>query len=333
MNVPAGIQQKHNLVSPYISQVSLRVRDIVRDYCDRHGYAYSGREKKSESLAEKIETGRYNSWSDIDDLFACSIIIPTLSCETDVLEFLRLAFSEVECKIRASSKKDPSVFRFDATRFVGRLRADSLPPGSENIVGVRFEVQIRTAFEHAWSVTTHALSYKGPGVDWKRIRLSSQLRAAVEQLDLVVSAFEQTASLITEQAWPEIGAKQKLQSLFEEELAEGNLPSEVVPASWGRFLDNLYKVITAGRPVRTNNIDALIGDAIDALRSEIRSMSARAFPRSVSLLQFCIGALVTRTVISPTLNNYVPFITRELTDIFPDSKRIKNGFDLELSAE
>ena len=57
--VPASVLQKHEYVRPYLNELGQYVRDVVAGYCDRTGYAYAGRVKSSESLAEKIETGRY----------------------------------------------------------------------------------------------------------------------------------------------------------------------------------------------------------------------------------------------------------------------------------
>jgi hypothetical protein len=113
---------------------------------------------RPDSVSEKIETGRFTRWSDLDDLFACCIVIPTLADEMGVLELLRGAFQQVEHRARASTRKDRSVFRFDSTRFIGTLWPIPNNEPAAGISDIRFEVQIRTAFEHAWSVTTHAMA-------------------------------------------------------------------------------------------------------------------------------------------------------------------------------
>ena len=181
MIVPASVLQKHKYVRPYLEKLGQHVRDVVGGYCDRKGYAYAGRAKSSESLAEKIETGRYAKWSDLDDLFACTIVIPTLTDEPEVLEFLRQAFTEDRLERRGSTLKDPAVFRFDTTRFIGCLGPSEIERNPV-LATMKFEVQVRTAFEHAWSVTTHALTYKAGQVNWRHLRLAAQLRSAIEQL-------------------------------------------------------------------------------------------------------------------------------------------------------
>jgi ppGpp synthetase/RelA/SpoT-type nucleotidyltranferase len=156
MIVPSAISRRFLELGPQLEILAEQVRDTVSRFCERCNFAYVGRIKKLESLAEKIETGRFCKWSDLDDLFGCAIVIPTLDQEDGVLEFLRGVFIEIQTKRRGSTLKSPDVFRFETTRFVGRLNPISDLEPNKPLYGVSFEVQVRSAFEHAWSVTTHA---------------------------------------------------------------------------------------------------------------------------------------------------------------------------------
>ena len=328
--IPASVLQKHKYMRPYLDTLEQHVRDVVAGYCARRGYAYAGRAKRSESLAEKIETGRFAKWSDLDDLFACTIVIPTLTDESEVLEFLKSAFTEARLRRRGSTRKDPAVFRFDTTRFIGRLRPSDIERNPV-LTATSFEVQVRTAFEHAWSVTTHALTYKADQVDWRHLRLTAQLRSAIEQLDLVVSGFEQTASFIAEQKWPRIQAYQAIQDRFLVHVQAGRVPREVVPDSWTRFCDNLYSLILSGVARRPKDPISLVNTALDAIDAEITESGGVSFPRSISLLQFCLGSLTKRGVLTAALHGYVPLLTDELLDLFPNSGVLGDRFDLEVS--
>jgi ppGpp synthetase/RelA/SpoT-type nucleotidyltranferase len=329
MIVPADIQRKHEIVRPYVQEAATRVKDIVGAYCEQTGFAYVGRIKAQESLAEKIETGRFSSWSMLDDLFACCIVIPTLGDEAAVLDFLRSEFVEVACRQRASSSKDPAVFRFDATRFIGRLSGDRLPMVSHDILEVSFEIQTRTAFEHAWSVTTHALAYKSGIVDWRHDRLAAQLKAAVEQLDQVVLGFEQSAQFISEQRWPAVQSKRYIQEFFARAIQQYSIPSEVIPASWGRFCDNLTNLIVAHhRPPPANQTET-VAKAVEFIEIEIRSIAATEFPRSISLFQFCVGALCKSGFLRGQASRFTPLLTPELLGLYPESRRLGTGFDFE----
>lgn len=238
MITPAQILNKYRSVEPYLELVRSRVREALLAFCDDKGYATSSRIKTLESACEKVETGRYESWSEIDDLVAFSVVTPTLSDEPSVLEFLRTTFQEVATKARGSARKAPEVFRFDCTRFIGSLK----PLGDEvrgPIHDVGFEVQIRSAFEHAWSVTTHALVYKSADISWSKLRVTSQMKAAVEQLDTLVLSFEDASKYIDPSAWPEINAKSDIRLFFATLLAEKRIPIELAPKDWSRFVDNV----------------------------------------------------------------------------------------------
>ena len=330
MIVPASVLQKHEYVRPYLNELGQYVRDVVAGYCDRTGYAYAGRVKSSESLAEKIETGRYAKWSDLDDLFACTIVIPTLTDEAEVLAFLKKAFTEDLLRRRGSTLKDPAVFRFDTTRFIGRLGPSEVER-SPVLTAMKFEVQVRTAFEHAWSVTTHALTYKAGQVDWRHLRLAAQLRSAIEQLDQVVSGFERATEYIAEQQWPSIQARQAIQVRFHAHVEAGRVPQEVVPESWTRFCENLYRVIVSGVKRSPKDPRELVNNALDAIDAEIAESGDVSFPRSISLLQFSLGSLTKRDVLTVALREYVPLLTDELLDLFPNSRVLGDRFDLEVS--
>jgi hypothetical protein len=328
--VPSCIQRKHDLARPYIQRIADRAGDLVRRYCEGEGFAYVGRMKDTESLAEKIESGRYQSWGAMDDFFACSIIVPTVGYEPEALSFLATSFHRIALRHRSENKKDPAVFRYDATRFIGTLKGEpDLAPESE-LLKIRFEVQIRTAFEHAWSVTTHALAYKGDCVDWRRMRLAAQLKASVEQLDLLIAGYEEVATGITTQQWPEIAAKGSIESFFRQKVDAGQVPSEAIPRSWVRFCDNLFAMILSASDQGWRDPEGTVTAALGRLEAELASTSPAAFPRSLSLLQVSLGSLVRCGVIARPLNRYTPLVTRELLSIYPEADVLGAGFNVEL---
>ncbi|NEQ78695.1 MAG: hypothetical protein F6K23_40335, partial [Okeania sp. SIO2C9] len=75
MIYPSILDRKYNQYQPFVKEVAKRVKEALLNFCDAKGYAFTSRIKTIESLAEKIETGRFEKWSDLDDLFACTIII------------------------------------------------------------------------------------------------------------------------------------------------------------------------------------------------------------------------------------------------------------------
>ena len=127
---------------------------------------------------------------------SCKVVVPTAAHEPAVLEFLDAAFQRVELALRNSTNKYPDVFRFDSTRWRGRVQPLSGLLGPPGLEALMFEVQIQTVFEHAWTVVTHDLVYKADAIDWRRLRLAALLKAATEQLDLVVAGFEASLDFV-----------------------------------------------------------------------------------------------------------------------------------------
>lgn len=266
-----------------------------------------------ESLAEKIETGRYGALAEIDDLVACTMVIPSLLEENDAIEYCQKVFSIHEIKRRAVARKSPDLFRFDATRLYGFIvQPDGLDEvGRPSIYSIKFEIQIRTAFEHAWIVSTHPLTYKSNRLDWKRFRLAAQIKATSEQLDLLIVQFEQLAAAIPESPWPELSRKQEIVALIEGLLHDGVIPSEAAPKDMSRFADNLATLVRASqRKLR-------IEDVLRSLDKELRSFTSETFPRSASLLQVCVGVLCEGEVLAGPLERYTCHVTEQLVQLFP----------------
>src|SRR3989442_9634157 len=231
MIIPPILIQKYGVYQLIVNLTSEKAKETLLNYCDQNGYAFVSRIKTIESLAEKIETGRFKNWSQLDDLFACAIIIPTLSQENEVSDFCRSAFNFKRMIKRDQVKKAPDVFRFDSPRIYVQLLK---PNGLEiteypSIYDVTFEIQIRTAFEHAWIVATHALVYKGSDIDWRRQRLAAQIKATVEQLDILILSFEHAFPHILENPWPETKAKQKISTSMKRLIEQDHIPSECLP--------------------------------------------------------------------------------------------------------
>jgi hypothetical protein len=148
MIVPNTISNLYQESASQVTHLGESVDQTLRLYCERQGFLFESRIKTLESVAEKIESGRCHAWHDIDDLYACTIVIPLASQEEGVLEFLRGQFDEVGVKSRKTGKRDPEAFRFDSTRFVGKLRAPSWGDATEQAAcRIPFEIQVKTAFD------------------------------------------------------------------------------------------------------------------------------------------------------------------------------------------
>lgn len=332
MIVPSEVRRTYEFNLPYVQKVEQQVRDIVLAFCEEQGYAYVGRRKELESLCEKLESGRFESWGDIDDVFGCSIVIPHLEKEDSVNAFLESKFTCVELRQRGKAKKPPDSFRFDATRFIGRLRFDSGADPHPALAALSFEVQIRSAFEHAWSVSMHGLAYKTDEIDWKRKRLSAQIKAVVEQLDQLIVSFETATSPVIESPWPETEILRKIFDCFHELGHSRVIPEETIPSSWSRFSENLYSLLRSSGswPKGADQRPEYVEKCLNVIGKKISSMND--FPRSISLFQLVFGILWEGKQYLTSLRDFVPLITSELEELYPSVKSCKPRFEFAPSA-
>lgn len=313
MIYPSILDRKYQEYKPFVETVSERVRETLTNYCEqRRGYAFTSRIKTIESLAEKIETGRFKKWSDLDDLFACTVIIPTLLHEKEVIEFCKNTFNIIGTVKRGQNKKAPDTFRFDSTRLYAQLKKndDLDQDNSLSIYKIRFEIQIKSAFEHAWAVSTHDLVYKNSEIDWRRLRLAAQIKATVEQLDTLILAFQETSIFIEDNDYSEIKIKRQLANEINK-LLENKIPDELRPKDMSRFCDNLYRlIVNAGKE---KNIKQIMKQIV----REVQSIPTNQIPLSISLFQYFLAILIDKKIIEPPIDNYHWHITDELKTLYP----------------
>ncbi len=314
MAVPTAVIRAYSLSETALLALARYVNATLAPWCDERGYALLVRVKTVVSVSEKLESGRFRRWSEVDDLLACSIVVPTAAHEEAVREFLDRVFVRVGVKDRNSSPKPPDVFRFDSTRYTATVSengARGLPPGAE---ALRFEVQIRTVFEHAWSVVTHDLVYKADDVDWRRLRLGAYLKAVVEQIDNMVAGFESNIDFVMPGRDAGTEARQRVVEVFKRLLEDGAITAELAPESWRRFADNVYALVASysPRPDTARRVKELCV-AVDA---HLRGTSLAADFHSGSLFQAVVGLIVAGIVPSASVSRFTVVESSELRDLY-----------------
>jgi ppGpp synthetase/RelA/SpoT-type nucleotidyltranferase len=319
---------------PIVKETGKRVKYIISRFCSQQGYLFEDRIKSLESVTEKIETGRYETWSQIDDLYACTIVISLISDEDSVISFLENQFEKLKMIRRGEANKPPDTFRFDSTRFIGQLKK---PTGLE-FETVMFEVQVKTIFDFAWTKTTHALAYKSEKISWQRLRLAAQLKAAVEQLDMLILEFDQTSEDVGKCHFPEIEDKASIQEFFTKKIAEGFIPSELTPKDWSRFSDNVYRVFQAFKGERpTGHSNQKLSNlelCLNELDKEINHLGYQKIPISISLFQFIICVIGSSEILDnksakSKKHKYFFLVTDEMKLLYPKLKIHGEMFKLE----
>ncbi|WP_168203020.1 MULTISPECIES: hypothetical protein [unclassified Tardiphaga] len=322
MNIPQALISVYAELTPILKNVEGRVNQALRAYADSRLLPFISRIKTIESAAEKIETGRYRSFEEIDDLVAFTVVVPTLKHEEEAVAHCANSFVISSIRNRTSAKKAPDVFRFDSTRLYGRLqKPDGVDIRGISIYDIVFEIQIRTAFEHAWIVATHPLTYKSETVDWKRFRLAAQLKASAEQLDLAINSFDVLAESVAEAPWPEIQQKALIIEMIHRLVDDEIIPAEAAPKDLSRFSENLVSLIQSSKR------KPKMGDALSELERELRTLTIDTFPRSASILQVCMGLLCQKGILTGPLQKYTCHITDPLTQLYPELRTLSPVFD------
>ena len=324
MIYPSILERKYNEYYPFLEETAKQVKSTLVNFCEVHGYAFTSRIKTIESLAEKIETGRFKSWSNLDDLFACTIIIPTLLHEKEVTKFCKDIFQIERITKRGQNPKSPDTFKFDSTRIYAKVRRSEDIDDSEllNIYDITFEIQIKSAFEHAWSVSTHDLVYKNDEIDWKKLRLAAQIKANVEQLDTLILAFEQMSTIITECDDSDLKIKRNLSTEINKLFESNKIPAELRPKDLNRFCDNLYRLVPL------ENKKDKITASIQLIEKEINTTPINKIPRSISLFQYFLAILIENEIIEFPIKEYYFHITEEFESLYPNIQTDNDGIFL-----
>ncbi|MEH0982012.1 hypothetical protein [Micromonospora sp. CPCC 205556] len=314
MPAPEALRRQYARIEPVLRELRLYVRSTLHPFCEPRGYTFFDRIKDLESLSEKLEGGRYSSWNDIDDLYAFTIVVPSPQHEEAVRSKLDQSFYRLKVRDRTAAMKAPDVFRFDGLRWYGRMRDDAASERQPGMGYVTFEAQVLTSFERAWAAVTHDLVYKADDVDWKRLRLAAQLKAAVEQIEMIIAAFEVTSSAVLESPWPETKIKQDIIATFSGLMNDGHLPETLRPSSWRRFADNVFSLVNSfeQRPKqRAKAIQSLLRLADTELRSSIPA----TVPFSGTLFQYVLS-LAARPDTPGNLHDFTIVDSSELTTLY-----------------
>lgn len=306
--------------SSVIGEVQAQAKAALTAYCTGRGFLLVNRTKDLVSIRDKIETGRYVSFSALDDLVAFSVVIDTLGQEAEVRRFLRKAF-RVHAIKSGGTLQDERSFDFDCTRVYCRLTDDAQLFDSE-VSGMMFEVQIRTLLQHAWSKITHPYVYKSRVYDAKAGRLAAELMAQLEVADRSFSRFRTSSKSVKQVVRREMQRGSEITEMIDALVSSGVIPSELRPENGRRLGENIYLSIRD----RGKNYDRA-RSIIEAFLTAQRD----TFPMSVTLFQLAAVALHDAQLLErgSARRPRQYYVTDELISLFPAAKTIPNRVAME----
>jgi ppGpp synthetase/RelA/SpoT-type nucleotidyltranferase len=186
MKIPKALRDLHASQTEIYALLKKQVDEFMQVHKDQ-SWHYVSRLKSLESFALKVETGRYSDPSQLDDFFACTLVVDNLGsmAKAEKLVRRRFKFQERRPQVDTLTSKPSDSFRFDDTRLYVRWkdRPISKPAGLD---GLLFEVQIKSFLAHAWSIATHDLIYKTDEKSWPRERIAFQIKAMLEHAEISI---------------------------------------------------------------------------------------------------------------------------------------------------
>lgn len=306
--------------SSIITEVQKQAHAALATYCAGRGFLLVNRTKDFASIQDKMETGRYKSFSALDDLVAFSVIIDTLGQESEVRRFLRKAF-RVHSIRSGGTLQDERAFDFDCTRIYCRL-TDDARLYDHQVREMLFEVQIRTLLQHAWSKITHPHVYKSRTYDAKAGRLAAELMAQLEATDRSFARFRTSSKSVKQVIRRDVQRASEITEMIDGLVSAGVIPSELRPQNGRRLGENIYQSIRD----RAKNFDRA-KTTIEAFLTAQRE----TFPMSVTLFQLAAVALHNAEILdrgsAGRPRQY--YVTDELISLFPAAQTIPNRVTMD----
>lgn len=195
MKIVKVIRDIYNSSLSRYQNLENEVKNTLKPSVEDCGWFFLGRVKELESFALKIETGRVLDLRNLEDFYACTIVVSTMGeiekAEKLVKDLFNLSYRRP--KQADITHKVASSFVFDDLRlYVTRKpSASGLHP---DLDGVIFEIQVKTILQYAWSVATHDLIYKSNSVSWPRERIAFQVKAMLEHAEVAIAGANNLAN-------------------------------------------------------------------------------------------------------------------------------------------
>lgn len=227
MKISSQVSNLYNELKAIAEDLKEYTNNRLKDTCDSNQWLYICRIKEKESFAQKLEMGRYSSIDLVDDIFACTIVVPNIKDIKTAEELIKEHFNVEQRKpisIKHSSNL-PENFSYDSLR----LYCKTKPIGDKkNYDNLLFEVQIKTFLEHAWAIATHDFQYKSDEISWSKSRIVSQLKAMLDNIELTINESETLAkSEHIKKEHPEYKDLNKIIKFFKEYWQKERLPKDI----------------------------------------------------------------------------------------------------------
>lgn len=230
MIIPKSIEAFYGRMGDSLNILKYNIDQTLGNIAEDLNVVYiKARIKPKESLISKIEKEGYKNPADeIEDLVACRLIVKSSSDMAVILEKIREIFNIQGQNFR--TYRSPREFIYDDIQLILSFKDNPLLSNKE-ILGKKFELQIRTGLEDALAEVIRKETYKTDILTWKKERTASELRANLELLDLILSDFLTVAALQEEKDYEPYQRRNKIIKLLKDVWSTEKLPEDLRRAS------------------------------------------------------------------------------------------------------
>jgi len=188
--IEQSIRQEYDHQLSTYKYLENEVVGLIKETCEANKWIFVHRIKDISSYALKLLTGRTDRYF-IDDFLACTIVVPNLKGIEGARLLVKECFEILDEKPSEFVNYRPTEFNFDSIRLSCQVKKTV----QEKVYsGLKFEIQIKTLLEYAWSEATHDFSYKGSSASWARERLAAQIKASLNNIDLSIYDMEKIST-------------------------------------------------------------------------------------------------------------------------------------------
>ena len=254
MKIVKALRDIHRECLPNYKFLAEEVEGLLKAKVEEKKWFFYSRLKGLESFALKVESGRVKNPTNLEDFFACTIVVATMAqiehAERLVLELFDLSYRRP--RDDSLTHKASSSFSFDDLRLYLARRA----PASgrrPDLNGLVFELQIKTTLQHAWSRATHDLIYKSNTVSWPLERIAYQVKAMLEHAEVAIAEANRLADAagVSKQDRQTISVVQLIERL------RSTWGEERLPENVKRLAEALHALFRAA-DVETHRFDDII---------------------------------------------------------------------------
>lgn len=225
MTVSIEFQNAFVLRRDLYERLQRACKGLLQAIADEHHGLFDDRLKSEDSMFSKVESGLHKDpFQEVNDIYAATIAVSTVLEVDKVCERVLADFIEIDRSTARTNR--PAEFVYDDLHLVLSLRDTNLLT-DKAILGLRFELQIKSMLQFAWTMATHDTVYKGNEISWANDRLAAEVKAALELLDYLFADVGRAAALHPEKENEQYAGRRALLRVIRERCDEASLPPDL----------------------------------------------------------------------------------------------------------